>query len=132
MLGVSAVAPIKLEVLDAPILTQTNFGPDQQRWLSNMVDIINASFMILNSTFNNLITAQGINIGGSGAGPITVSVIGLTATGFVAPQIISTTNPNITIANVVPGLNSFAITFSADPGASAIIKYLAFTQQPQG
>ena len=123
--------PINLEVLDTPILEQTNFSPDMQRWLGNIVDIINANFTTLMQSFSNIITAQGIDVGGSGAGPINVTVTGLTPSGYVNATLISTTNPNISIANVVSGTNQFAITFSGDPGASAIIVYTAFTKQPQ-
>lgn len=123
--------PINLDVLDTPIVEQTNFSPDMQRWLSNVVDIINASFASLNQAFANVITAQGVNVGGGGAGPINVTVTGLTPSGYVNATLISTTNPNISIVSVVPGTNQFAITFSGNPGASAIIVYTAFTKQPQ-
>lgn len=123
-------APINLEVLDTAILEQTNFGPDQNRWLSNIVDIINANFSALGQVIANLITSQGVDIGGAGAGPITVPVVGLTSSGFVNVNLISSSNP-VTILTVVPGLNGFDITFSADPGASAIITYMAFTAKPQ-
>ena len=120
-----------LDVLDPPDVEQTEFGPDMKRWLSNIVDVINSNMNSISNAFEFLITSQGIDVGGSGAGPITVSVIGLTPSGFVRVNLISTTNPNITIASVVPGTNSFAITFSADPGASAIIVYQAFIANPQ-
>ena len=123
--------PINLDVLDAPIIEQTNFGPDMDKWISNVVDIINASFNILNQAFANLITAQGIDIGGMGAGPITVAVVGLTTGGFVNVNLVATTNPNISITSITPGNGSFAITFSGDPGAVAIIYYQAFSAQPQ-
>ena len=119
-------APTKLNALDAPIVEQTQFGPDMQRWLSNIVDIINANFALL----GRLIAVQGIDIGGSGAGPINVSVVGLVPTGSVDVTLISSSNP-VTILTVTPGTNQFAITFSGDPGASAIIVYSAFAAQPQ-
>lgn len=125
------MGPINIDVLDPPIVDQTNFGPDMKRWLSNIVDIINSNFLTINQAFTNFITAEGINIGGSGAGPITVSVEGLTAAGYVNVIFISSSNP-VTILSVVPGLNAFNITFNGDPGASAIIVYQAFIQQPQG
>lgn len=114
---------LDLNLLDTPDVEQTQFGPDMKRWLANAVDIINRWFQ----AFADLIQAAGIDIGGGGAGPITVPVIGLTADGFVNARIISTSNPNITILTVTPGLNGFDITFSADPGASAIIVYQAFS-----
>jgi hypothetical protein len=117
---------VSLGVLDSPDVEQTQFGPDMKRWLSIIVDIINDNF----TTLSNLITAQGIDIGGMGAGPITVTVIGLTSDGFVNVNLISATNPNIHIIDVTPGLNSFTVTFDADPGASAIIVYQAYSQSP--
>lgn len=122
--------PINLNVLDPVDLDQVSFGPDAKRWLTDVVDIINASFVTISQAFANLITAAGIDVGGAGAGPITVTVVGLTSSGFVNVQLISSSNP-VTISSVVPGNGSFAITFSADPGASAIIVYQAFTVKPQ-
>lgn len=118
---------LDLNLLDTPDVEQTEFGPDMKRWLANSVDIINGWLQ----AFANLIEVKGVNIGGSGAGPINVPVVGLTADGFVNARIISTTNSGITISDVTPGLNSFDITFSADPGASAIIVYEAFSAPNQ-
>ena len=123
--------PINLDVLDPPILEETQFGPNMDRWITNIVDIINASFATLNQAFANFITAQGTDIGGMGAGPITVTVTGLTTSGYVNVNLISTSNTGVTVTSVIPQLNGFSITFSADPGASAIIVYQAFTAQPQ-
>lgn len=121
--------PISLEVLDAAILEQTQFGDDMQRWLSNIVDIINASFASIANYASFLISSAGIDVGGAGAGPISVTVVGLIPSGFVNANLISSSNP-VTILSVTPGTNAFNITFSADPGASAIIVYQAFTAQP--
>jgi len=118
---------LDLNLLDAPDVEQTQFGPDMKRWLANTVDIINAWLQ----AFADLIEAKGVDIGGGGAGPISVPVIGLTADGFVNARIISTTNSGVTISDVTPGLNAFSITFSADPGASAIIVYQAFSAPVQ-
>jgi hypothetical protein len=123
------VGPINLELLDPPILEQTQFEPDMQRWLSNIVDIINASFMTINNIFANVLAISTIDIGGSGAGPLTVTVVGLTAVGSVTVNLLSSSNP-VSISSVVPGTNQFSVTFSADPGASAIIQYIAFTAAP--
>jgi hypothetical protein len=122
--------PINLDVLDPPILEQTEFGPDAKRWLSNIVDIINASFATLNQAFANIFSIGQVDVGGGGIGPITVTVAGLLSTNFVSVRLVSSTNP-VTIASVVVGAGSFTVTFSADPGASAIIVYQAFTTQPQ-
>ena len=124
------MGPINLQVLDTPDVEQTEFGPDMKRWLSNIVDIINDDLILLNNAFANLITSNGIDVGGGGAGPLVVSVIGLTPSGFVNATLISSSNPT-SIASIVPGTNQFNITFTADPGASAIIVYQAFIAQPQ-
>lgn len=123
-------APINLNVLDPPILEQTQFGPDMNRWISDIVDIINASFTTLNQAFSSILAVGQIDVGGSGAGPLSVTVSGLMSTNYVSVALVSSSNP-VTIASVVPGNGSFSITFSADPGASAIIVYQAFVTQPQ-
>jgi len=122
--------PIQLEVLDSPLLEETNnWGDHAKQWLSNVVDIINASFSTVQNSFGLLITAQGINVGGMGASAI-VTVVGLTTTGFVNANIVSTTNTGISISSITPAVNQFTINFSADPGASAIIYYQAFASKP--
>ncbi len=118
---------LELNLLDTVDVEQTQFGPDMKRWLTNAVDIINEQLMAL----DNMIQTQGVEIGGGGAGPISVPVIGLTVNDYVNARIISTSNPDITITTVTPGLNAFDITFSGDPGASAIIVYQAISAQPQ-
>lgn len=123
-------APISLEMLDPPVLDQTDFGPDMDRWMTNVVDIINASFTTISNAFQNLIGVGQTNVGGSGAGPITVTVTGLQSSNYVNVTLISSSN-SVSISSVVAGAGSFDITFSADPGASAIIAYQAFTVQPQ-
>lgn len=123
---------INLNTIDTPMLEETNFGPNAKQWLTTLVDIINANFIILNQTISNLflLSSAQIDIGGSGAGPITVAVAGLTALNFVNVTLVSSTDPVI-ILSVVPGAGSFDITFSGDPGASAIIVYQVFSRQPQ-
>jgi hypothetical protein len=118
---------LNLNLLDAIDVEQTQFGPDMKRWLTNMVDIANEQFL----AFDNLIANLGVDVGGGGAGPISVPVIGLTANDFVNVRLISTSNAGVTVLTVTPGLNAFDITFSADPGGSAIIVYQAISAQPQ-
>lgn len=123
------MGPINLDTLDPPELEQTQFGSDMKRWLSNIVDIINASFNTLNNYTMDLIAVATIDIGGSGAGPLTVTVVGLTTSGYVFVNLLSSSNP-VSVVNVTPGNGSFTVTFSGDPGASAIIAYQAFATQP--
>ena len=124
------MALIDYDVLDTPIMEQTKFGSDMVRWLPNIVDSINSNFTSVNNIFDNIIAISSIDVGGSGAGPINVSVPGLSTSGYVMATLLSSTNP-VSISSTVAGTNQFAITFSADPGASAIITYQAYILQPQ-
>jgi hypothetical protein len=119
-------AQTSYDVIDTPILEQTQFGPDMQRWLPNVVDSINSNFMMV----NNLITVATMDIGGGGAGPINVTVLGLMPSGSVNVNLLSSTN-SVTITTVSVGTNQFSVTFSGDPGASAVISYQVYTAQPQ-
>ena len=123
------MAQINLEPLDPADIEQTNFGPDAKRWLTNVVDIINAAFTTFSNALNSLFATGLATVGGTGAGPYTVTVSGLTAAYYVTAGIVSSTN-QVNITNVTPGSGSFAITFSADPGSGAIIVYQAYTAQP--
>ena len=123
-------APFNLTSIDSVDVSQTQFGPQMQAWLSNTVDKLNNDISLLNKAFANLIAVSGIDIGGGGAGPISVSVPGLSASGYVNVNLISSSNP-VTISTVTAGTNAFTVTFSGDPGASAIIVYQAYTAQPQ-
>lgn len=130
MSGGSVVALINLNIIDTPMLEQTNFGPDMKRWLADLADFINTNFAILNQAVTQLLAVGQVDVGGGGAGPLTVPVTDLLSTNFVNVTLISSSNP-VTIITVTPGNGSFDVTFSADPGASAIIVYQAFTAQPQ-
>ncbi len=123
-------APIKLDMLDPPVLDQTDFGPDMDRWITNIVDIINASFTTLNQAFSYLVAVGQADAGGGGTGPVTVTATGVLATNFVAVTLISSSNP-VTVTAVTAGAGSFDVTFSDDPGASAIITWQAFAVKPQ-
>lgn len=122
------INPITLELLDQPMLEQTQFGDDMKRWLANVVDTLNDDLETLNNTIEFLIQASGYNIPG-GMTSFSVPVIGLTSSGFVTAKIVSTTTPDVTIVSVTPALNAFTITFSADPLASVIV-YKAFMEEP--
>ncbi len=121
------MAQIDLENLDTPNgIDQLDAG--FVLWLSNVVDVLNRDIDIIQDAFNNLLTITTIDIGGSGAS-VNVTQLGLTPTGSVTAVLLSSTNP-VTILSVTPGTGSFNVTFSGDPGASAIIKYSAYTAQP--
>lgn len=65
------------------------------------------------------------NIGGAGAGPITVSVSGMTSSSIVVATIASSSN-TVSVAKAVAGTGGFNVTFSGDPGATCTLNYVAF------
>lgn len=65
------------------------------------------------------------NIGGGGAGPIDVTVAGMTAASVVVAALASSSNA-VQVQTVLPGTGKFSVTFTGDPGASAILNYVAF------
>lgn len=65
------------------------------------------------------------NIGGSGAGPLTVSVAGMTNASVVVCTV-STSSNACYVLKATPGTGSFALTVSADPGASLVVSYIAY------
>jgi hypothetical protein len=73
----------------------------------------------------NIKAASTGNIGGAGAGPITVPVTGMTAASVVVATIEASTNP-ASVISATAGTGSFAVTFSADPGATCTLNYTAF------
>lgn len=73
----------------------------------------------------NIKAATTASIGGAGAGPLTVTVAGLTAASVVVATIESSSNPASVIA-CTAGTGNFNVTLSADPGASCLLNYVAF------
>lgn len=69
--------------------------------------------------------AQSPNIGGAGAGPVTVTQAGVATTSIIVASMVSSSNP-VEIITVTAGTGNFAVTFSGNPGASAIINYIVF------
>jgi hypothetical protein len=65
------------------------------------------------------------NIGGAGAGPITVTQAACTSSSVIMCQVQSSSNPCYVIT-VVPGTGSFTVTTNTDPGASLILSYVLF------
>lgn len=128
---------VNTNVLDSPILEQTEFGPDMKNWLSNSVDILNSEIStveevvtILNNAFNNLMATGTIDAGGTGTSH-TVPLLGLTPSGFVIAKLLSSTVAT-TITSVIAQVNQFQVNFSVDPTVSAIISYSVFSSDPQG
>ncbi len=73
----------------------------------------------------NIIAATTGNIGGAGAGPINVAVTGLTAASVVVAVVEASTNP-VSVIACTAAADAFNITFSADPGATCTVNYIAF------
>ena len=131
---------INTNVVDSPILEQTQFGDDMKNWLTNFVDIFNSEInslekvvQTINNLFNYMIAVGTVNAAVN-LTPFmfTVPVLGLTPSSFLIVNLLSISNPGVTIVSVVKGINQFVITFSNATGASAIISYVAFRKNPQG
>ncbi len=109
--------------VDTPPIQGNELPDDLNHWFSTLTDQVNSMFeaMIANVTDD---------IGGGGAGPITVSVPQMTATSIVVATIASSTNP-VSVVKAIPYTTptdaGFNITFSANPGASCIVNYVVFT-----
>ncbi len=65
------------------------------------------------------------DIGGAGAGPISVVVAGLTASSKIVATIASSSNV-VSVAKCIATATGFDITFSGDPGAACVVNYVAF------
>lgn len=65
------------------------------------------------------------DIGGGGAGPISVAVAGLTASSIVVATVASSTN-TVAVAKCIGTVTGFDVTFTADPGAACVLNYVAY------
>ena len=65
------------------------------------------------------------DIGGAGAGPISVAVTGLTAASPVVATIASSSN-TVAVAKCIGTVTGFDITFTGDPGAACVVNYVAY------
>lgn len=73
----------------------------------------------------NIIANSTADIGGGGAGPISVVVAGLTVSSKINATIASSSNV-VAVAKCVATATGFDITFTADPGAACVVNYVAF------
>lgn len=73
----------------------------------------------------NIKAATTANIGGAGAGPISVAVAGLTAASVVVATIEASTNA-VQVQTCTATVTGFDVTFSGDPGATCTLNYVAF------
>lgn len=74
---------------------------------------------------SNVKAQQTGNIGGAGAGPLTVTQAVCTAASIITANVVSSSNPCFVQA-ITAGIGSFDVTMSADPGASLILNYVMF------
>ncbi len=73
----------------------------------------------------NIKAGHTADIGGAGAGPITITLAGITTASTIVANIISSSNV-VGIAKVTPGTGNYTVLFDADPGAACILSYVAF------
>ncbi|MDD5211388.1 MAG: hypothetical protein PHV62_03170 [Sulfuricurvum sp.] len=73
----------------------------------------------------NIKAATTADIGGAGAGPISVVVAGLTAASVVVASIEASSNA-VAVAKCNATATGFDITFTGDPGAACTVIYVAF------
>lgn len=76
----------------------------------------------------NIKAVRSSDIGGAGAGPITITLAGVVATSVIVASIVSSSN-TVSIAKVTPGTGNFTVLFSGDPGAACVLNYLVFIAQ---
>ena len=88
-----------------------------------MVDSGLAAANIQNKT--NIIANSTADIGGGGAGPISVVVANLTAASKIVATIASSSNV-VAVAKCIATATGFDITFTGDPGAACVVNYVAF------
>ena len=88
-----------------------------------MVDSGMPASEIQNNT--NIIADTTADIGGAGAGPISVVVANLTAASPIVATIASSSNA-VAVAKCIGTATGFDITFTADPGAACVVNYVAF------
>jgi hypothetical protein len=72
-----------------------------------------------------VVAQQSADIGGSGAGPIDIAVVGATTASVAVASVLSSSNA-ASILTVVPGVDKISVTFTADPGAAAVINYVVY------
>lgn len=111
---------INIQPIDSADVDQTQFSDDMKRWLANLIDTINTNF----TTLNEALAITMVNAGGMGV-TATIPLLYMVPGGTVTVNLLSSSNP-VNVVTVTPGTNQFTVTFSADPGASAIIQYTAF------
>lgn len=112
-----------LERLSSAPTESEKFSPEFKSWLASVVDELNATIEQIQDDLNNAKINTTADIGGVGAGPISVTVEGLTATSPIVATIASSTN-TVAVAKCIGTATGFDITFTADPGAACVVNYV--------
>ena len=115
---------IFLTKADPAPLSSEKFSEEFNSWLSVLVDTLNETLTSIQNFLNNMKISSTSNIGGSGAGPISVSVTGLVVGSPIVATIASSSNP-VWVISCIATSTGFDVTFSGDPGASCILNYVA-------
>lgn len=111
--------------LDRFPIEAAHLDPTVERWFTTLIDQYNQLVMEIQDFQGNIIATRTANIGGAGAGPISVLVSGMTANSVIIAQIQSSTNA-VSVQKVTATATGFDILFSGDPGASAFVNYQVF------
>lgn len=77
------------------------------------------------TNISNVIARLTQNIGGAGAGPLSVSFNGINPSSVVVATVESSSNV-CAVAKLTPGTNIFTVTLTADPGANCFLNAIAF------
>lgn len=102
---------------DTPQIQDNELPFELNRWFTHITDQ-------LNELVNKLVFDRTANIGGAGAGPISVLVPGFTPETIVT-GVINTSSNTVTIAKMTATTTGFDILFSGDPGAVCLVNYQA-------
>lgn len=68
---------------------------------------------------------QATGLGGSGAGPLTITQAACTSSSIIVCQVVTSSNPCYVEA-ITAGSGSFTVTMSADPGATLTLNYILY------
>lgn len=111
--------------LDRFPIESAHLDPNVERWFTTLIDQYNQLVMEIQDFQDNIAATRTADIGGSGAGPLSVAVTGMTANSIVLAQIQSSTNA-VSVQKVTATATGFDILLSGDPGASLLVNYHVF------
>lgn len=111
-----------LEKMTPAPLEADRFSDEFTSWLALLVDTLNETIGKIQSSLTNIKINATADIGGGGAGPISVAVSGLTAASPIVATIASSTN-TVAVAKCIGTATGFDITFTGDPGAACVVNY---------